>query len=45
MVARGATATPEEASTIATYLAAQFGSDCAWSGEVGTGSPTKTMRH
>jgi len=27
MVARGATATPEEASTIATYLAAQFGSD------------------
>jgi hypothetical protein len=26
-VARGATATPEEASTIATYLAAQFGSD------------------
>jgi hypothetical protein len=27
MVARGATATPEEAGTIATYLAAQFGSD------------------
>jgi len=27
MVARGATATPEEVSTIATYLAAQFGSD------------------
>jgi mono/diheme cytochrome c family protein len=27
MVARGAVATPEEAGTIATYLAAQFGSD------------------
>ena len=27
MVARGATATPEEARTIAAYLAAQFGSD------------------
>ena len=27
MVGRGATATPEEAGTIATYLAAQFGSD------------------
>jgi mono/diheme cytochrome c family protein len=27
MVARGATATPDEAGTIATYLAAQFGSD------------------
>jgi cytochrome c5 len=27
MVDRGATATPEEARTIATYLAAQFGSD------------------
>jgi cytochrome c5 len=27
MVARGATATPDEATTIATYLAAQFGSD------------------
>jgi cytochrome c5 len=27
MVARGATATPEEAGTIATYLATQFGSD------------------
>jgi mono/diheme cytochrome c family protein len=27
MVARGATATPEEAGTIAAYLAAQFGSD------------------
>jgi cytochrome c5 len=27
MVARGASATPEEAGTIATYLAAQFGSD------------------
>jgi cytochrome c5 len=27
MVSRGATATPEEAGTIATYLAAQFGSD------------------
>jgi mono/diheme cytochrome c family protein len=27
MVARGAAATPEEARTIATYLAAQFGSD------------------
>jgi hypothetical protein len=27
MVERGATATPDEARTIAAYLAAQFGSD------------------
>jgi hypothetical protein len=27
MVARGATATPDEVNTIASYLAAQFGSD------------------